>query len=265
MIKPLLTALLFTATAHAQTTLSTGDVELSVNFVSSLVGTGTNPWLITMRDGAALKEYAGVRAATADPERVILSAGINGRLEVPDDDHYAFLGAAGSNVWILPEATADPIITPGVSTENRPAAGWQGDGVSPNFLVQGVPGSAFLSSRITLTLASFSGPGNFFLYRTNGFGDPLLSFRTDDGLSAADARNFNAATHTHFNWAFTAPGAYTLGFRASGTLTGSAQLSESDVTTFRVVIVPEPGIPALLLSSLAITTTVRRPRKSRNA
>ncbi len=260
MIKPLIPFLLLIAAAPAQTTLTTGDVELSVNFASSLVGTATNPWLLTMRDGVAQNEYAGARAGTSDPERVILSAGLNGRVAVPDDDRYGFLGPAGTAVWILPEATDDTIITPGVSTENLPAAGWQGTGVSSDFLGKGVPANAFLSSRIALTLTAFTGSGNFFLYRTNGFRDPHLSFRTDDAFAASDARNFNAATHTHFNWAFTAPGGYYLGFRASGSLVGAGQFTESDVTTFHIQIVPEPGVSVLLLWSL-VTAGLRRRRK----
>lgn len=264
MLKSIAILLLLAVSTFAQTVLTTGDVEFSVNFRGSLVGTGTNPWLLTLRDGAALDEYAGVRTGFADPERVLLRGDESTRLEVPDDPRYSFLGIAGAFVWILPEASEDDLLTPGISTENRTAqTGWQGFGVSSNFLVQGVSSGVFLSNQITLTLASFSGPGNFFLFRTNGFGDPLLSFRTDDGLNSGDSLLFNSVTHGHYNWAFTAPGDYYLGIRASGTLTGN-QFTQSDVTTFRIHIVPEPSASLLMLGSLSLLGNRRLRRISRD-
>jgi surface-anchored protein len=257
MYKSLTALLVFTVSATAQTALTSGDVEFSINFRSTLVGTATNPWLLTIRNSAALTEYAGMRLGFADPERVFLQAGDSVKLEVPDIPEYAFLGAPGAPVWILPENTTAGILTPGLSSENRTAQpGWQGQGVSSTFLVQGTAAGS-LSTPITLSLATFSGPGDFFLYRTNGFGDPLLAFRTDDGVGAGDALAFSAATHSHYNWAFTAPGTYTIGLKASGTASGG--LTESDVTTFRVHIVPEPS-GALLLACSAFGFLARRRR-----
>lgn len=255
-LRPLfVAALALTAgVAPAQTTvLTSGDNELSVNFVQAYVGTGTNPWRITVRDGFAQQEYAGVRNGSGDPQRVIFQAGLEARIEVPDDPRYSFLGQSASSAWILPEASDIEMLTPGISTETRPSAGWQGIGVSSDFLVKGIPTGTFLNNRVSLSLASATGPGDFFLYRLNGFGDPLISFRTDDGLDATDTRDFNAMTHTHFNWAFTAPGEYVLGFRASGTLASNGQYTQSDITTVRFHIIPEPGSALLLLIGLGVT------------
>lgn len=247
--------------ARAATVLNTGDVEITPNFNASLMGSGTNPWLLTVRDGAMQREYAGVRANAADIERALIEAEENASTELPDDERYAFLGAAGEYVWILPEASDVGVITPGISTEPRAQTGWSGDGVEPEFLVKGIPSSTFSNNRVALTLASFSGPGDFFLYRTDGFGNPLIAMRTDDGLSAGDSRLFNAGTHTHFNWAFTEPGEYLIGLQASGTLTAGNVFTESDVTTFRFSIIPEPT-SAALLATAAIALLQRRRRAS---
>jgi surface-anchored protein len=261
MIRKLLPLLLaLPLTSSAQTVLSAGAIELSINFASAYVGTATNPWLLGIRQNDALVEIAGSISGSVEPERVILHANEQTRITVPDDPRFAPLGAAGGSAWLLPDAPSTQVLAPGISTEVRSAQpGWTGDGVPAAFLAAGVPAGTFLNNRITLTLETFAGPGNFSLYRLSGFGDPIWYFRTDDGLSSADARTFTSNSHSDLNWAFTAPGDYFLGFRASGTLTGGAA-SASDLTIFHFQVVPEPSAAALLFSGLVLGR--RRARRA---
>ena len=245
--------------SDAQTTLTAGEVELAINFVPAYVGSAINPWLLAIRNPDALVEYAGVREGSADPERVRLVANEQTRIVVPNDTRFSALGTPGGSAWLLPDAPDESVLTPGISLESRATqAGWQGVGVAPEFLAQGVPGAnTFIANRITLTLMSFTGPGHFSLYRLNGFGDPIWYFRTDDGLTTGDARTFNSASHSDLNWAFTAPGNYTLGFRAAGLLT-SGQSTASDVTLFHFQVVPEPRVGTLLAAAIIVAWS-RRP------
>jgi surface-anchored protein len=258
-MKPIsLLAFVLPAFTYGAAVLDTGDVEISANFNGILMGSGTNPWKLTVRDSVAQREYAGAKFNAGELDRALIQAAENARIDVPDDERYSFLGAIGDYVWILPEASDSNVITPGVSTETRAQAGWSGDGVGADFLVRGIPSATFTRNRINVTLANFAGPGDFFLYRTDGFGNPIISMRTDDGVGSGDFRFFNAATHTHFNWAFTQPGEYTIGLRASGTLASSNTYTESDITTFRFSIVPEPSSALLLLLSAAALGSRRK-------
>lgn len=249
--------LLLPLTVRAQTVLSAGAIEISINFVAAHVGSGTNPWLLGVRQNDALVEIAASISGSIQPERVVLFANEQTRITVPDDPRFAPLGAPGSNAWLLPDAPSADVLAPGISTEVRSTQpGWTGVGVPAEFLAAGVPSGVFQSNRITLALETFSGPGHFALYRLSGFGDPIWYFRTDDGLSAADTRTFSSASHSDLNWAFTAPGDYFLGFRASGTLTAGAT-TQSELTIFHFQVVPEPSTAVLLLSALPFATRRR--------
>jgi surface-anchored protein len=244
--------------ASAQTVLSSGPIEISINFVAAYVGTGTNPWLLGVRRDDVRVEIAGSISGSTGTERVILFANEQTRITVPDNPLFAPLGAPGASAWVLPDVPSTQVLAPGISTQNRTGFGtWTGEGVPPEFLAVGVPAGTFLLNRINLTLETFSGPGDFSLYRVSGFGDPTFSFRTDDGVTAADTRVVSTTSHTDLNWAFTAPGDYYLGFRASGTLLSGATTS-SELTIFHFQVVPEPTTAALLLSALALAARRRR-------
>lgn len=241
--------------------LTTQHADLSISY-STLSG-NTNPWLITMRDEDDEIDYAGVRQGFADPERVAVEVPENARAEIPNDSRYTFLGPAGTSAYFLPQTQDPDLLYLGISTENKSSqGGWTGVGVPSAFLVRGVASGLFSSNRVTLRLASFSGPGAFFMYSTNAFGDPTVAFNTADGLSAADSRFFTPANHVHFNWAFTAPGEYTIGLRASGTLTATSQFTESDLTTFRFIVIPEPSSALLLLGGALLSTRRRAAGKN---
>jgi surface-anchored protein len=251
------------ATGHAVVTLETEHVDLSVNFSGSLVGSGTNPWLLTVRDEDRRDEFAGLRAMFPDPDQVLLAVADAARVEVPDDPRYtAFLGPAGTPMWILPQTQDPSLLYAGMSTENKTSqSGWTGFGVSPDFLTRGVPSAVFKNNQITLSLDGFSGPGDFYLYSTSAFGDPTIVFNTSNGLDLSDSRLFSPGSHVHFNWAFSEPGEYEVSLRASGTLNAGNQFTESDVTTFRFLVVPEPAAAACAALGAVSLLLLRRPRK----
>lgn len=249
MRKALLLLPLTPLLAHAQHVITNQHIDFATNYNPTL-----GQWQLTLRDEDIQREFAGRTAPGAD--RVIIQAGLSARVEVPNIPGFSFLGSPATSVWVMPQTQDPELPYIGVSTENLTLqGGWSGDSVSSQLLVRGVSSGVFSGNQITLRLSAISGPGNFFLYSTDFSGQPVISMNTSDGLSTADARVFSPGTHSHFNWAFTAPGTYDLTFVASGVLASSGTLSQSTPTTFRFAIVPEPatagllGVGALLLAS----------------
>ncbi|WP_051297467.1 choice-of-anchor M domain-containing protein [Brevibacterium album] len=122
-----------------------------------------------------------------------------GRIPVPDDPMYEFLGAEpGEAVWLIPQ-----VEEPGV-----PWLGW-------NTQYPGFAGAS--DSGIDLTFHGVDGPGDFTLYLQDGaFGDPDVYWQsTQEGEQSIWVEPL---THTHANWVFTEPGIYLfdLGFSAEG-------------------------------------------------
>jgi len=243
-------------------TLTSEHADIGINFNASQINTADGPWLLTARDEDNTIEFLGMRIPKPDPERVILSVGLSAQTEIPADPDYSFLGAEGNPVWILPQGQDPELLYLGISTENRSLSGdWIGEGVEAPFLARGIPSGVFELNRVTLKLESFSGPGSFALYFIDSFSNPTVYMNTADGLSAADSRNLLPGNHTHFNWAFSAPGDYTLGFRAFGTLISGSEYTESDLTTFHFQVVPEPSSTLLCAFGLSLIT-LARPRKT---
>lgn len=128
------------------------------------------------------------------------------RQEVPLEG-YEFLGAPGSDLWVLPQTQDEELLWPG----------WDG----------------ILSGAVTgyrLTLDDATGPGAVVLYTDGvlGGGEPLLGSRA--GLPSS----FDFDVHGHGNWAFTAPGVYCLDVTMSA-LPASAGLA-SDSETLLVTV-----------------------------
>lgn len=243
----ILISLWIAAPVLASVPLTTEHVDLAANYNTTL-----GQWQLTARDdttdhdpgpGVIRREYAA--------DQVLLVGSTNSQLVVPSNPNFAFLGSPGDPVWILPQSFNPQVLYLGLSAEAKSPSSWQGVGVSPDFLVKGITAGTFVANTIRFTLASFSGPGNFFLYSIGNFGVPNIHMRTDDGVSALDTRTIGAGDHAHYNWAFTAPGAYTIGLRASGTLQTGGVFTESSTAAFTFLIVPEPGVAALLLASSA--------------
>jgi surface-anchored protein len=121
-------------------------------------------------------------------DEVVFHAAAGARAAVPADPRYAFLGAAGAPVWILPETPNFELLWPGWNGEND--------------------GSIAGAGSLRWTLTGVRGPGHFALFDGGGdaWGAPRVRFNTRDGLPDA----FEFMEHAHGGWAFEKPGVYCL-------------------------------------------------------
>lgn len=175
------------------------------------------------------------------PGEAIIEVGPAAQTTVPANPLFAFLGAPGDTVYLLPTVENPALPFLGLAAEEIESGLFQGD-------------------TLTLSLTGASGPGEFALFAVDAFGTPTVLMNTRDGVDASDRAALRAGSHGHANWAFSAPGDYDLTFVASGTLEGGGPLS-SEPGTFRFTVVPEPSPAALLaLGTLLLLGRVRRLR-----
>jgi surface-anchored protein len=135
-------------------------------------------------------------------------------IDVPANPSFAFLGEPGSTVWLLPQVQEPDLLWPGFSSEQ---------------IASGVLEGNALSWRLT----GVDGPGRVYLFETGSFGEVVMSFRSDQPLPQSKA--MAVGVHAHYNWAFTAPGRYTLTFEVTGTRAGGGQLTTGEVAYTFVV------------------------------
>jgi surface-anchored protein len=86
-----------------------------------------------------------------------------------------------------------------------------------------------------------------------------------DGVSASDRVSVAAGGHTDYNWAFTAPGDYTMTLRASARLPSGLEITSAPAD-YRFSVIPEPATGLLVGAggvTLLLATTCRRGRKER--
>ena len=167
------------------------------------VNFNSGQWTLDLRD-----TLGGVTYSPAT--NLLLWVEANSHSLVPTNAGWAFLGAAGSNVWIVPKTKTVNLLHLGFDTTQ-------------------ITNGLFMGNQVKLTLQSVSGPGDFALYDTDTNGNPIVLMNTRDGLSAADEVTLPTGTNQFFNWAFSAPGDCVLSFAASGTLAGGSGVSSGTV------------------------------------
>jgi surface-anchored protein len=115
----------------------------------------------------------------------------------PQDPAYAFLGAPGAPVWLLPESQDEGLLWPGWSLRSgtRPLSD---------------------ANEVRWHLGAVRGPGRFVLYQNDSFGRPLPRLSSEPGQD----KTFAFHEHGHGTWAFTADGAYCLPITATETVSG---------------------------------------------
>ncbi len=151
-----------------------------------------------------------------DPATVHSVVSPEAKVTVPDDPAFAFLGAPGATVWVLPQVRDGRLLFPGIGTE-------------------AIPGGVFTDDSVTVRFTRVCGPDGVSLFTTGSGGEPNILVDSEDGLP--DSVNLPVGTHAHQNWAFDAPGTYKIKVDASARLAATGQQVESKpvVLTFRVV------------------------------
>lgn len=164
-------------------------------------------WRIRIRDDT------GSPPVWRELSDVVIHAVDKARIKVPPGADYAFLGPAGSDVWLLPQAQQSGIVWPGWNTQDPSVVG-------------GTRGD------VVWQLTTVDGPGAFKLFLTGSFGKPDVLF--DSAKALPQRLSIPPNTHAHGNWAFTKPGVYRLGVRMTGTTKAGQSLSDSRTLTIAV-------------------------------
>jgi surface-anchored protein len=218
---PALAALLFSAlSSQAQIYYTTGHGD---------IGVGYDPTEQAFEPHWHLgEEYA--------PDEVI--AVVQSTASSPSGSSSALGVADGTSIWVAGSSARQPNL--GFATEELNPSDWDGP--------------------ITLTLTSWSGPGEFALYTTNLSGASIVDvyFSTFNPGSTFASNSFELlpGDHQHFNFGFTAPGHYEFEFTWTGNHVTDGEITTSG--TFGFDVVPEPTTTGLLLIGIAALATRRR-------
>lgn len=135
--------------------------------------------------------------------QVYIVGGAAAKVSIPANANYAFLGAAGAPVWILPQSQNTSLPYLGISAEDIP--------------------TGIFTDPMQLEVVSVEGPGNFFAWSVSGAGQPpTVKFIATNGVVAPgfDHADVFIGSHEHNNWAFSTNGLYRVTFRANGQFLG---------------------------------------------
>ena len=226
-----LAALLTTGLAsQAQTPIFEGHTDIGVAYDET-----ANEWELHVHDEENDAEYFPATGALLVVKNAALTT-------VPAGLQWSFLGTAGSDTWILPKAENPNLLFLGFGAEETDAG-------------------IFVGDVFTMKLTGVTGPGNFAVYDTDAFNIPIVWMNSADGFSEADSKVLPAGAHSHVNWAFSAPGDYSVFFEASGIseLNGA---TTSGPVEYLFQVVPEPG--SLSLAGVGALSWIWLRRKQRN-
>lgn len=189
----LVIALIVNLGAHAQVTYLTNQ-HMDFRLQYDAGATGSN------RLDVILGYDPGQRASNT---QVYIVGNTNAKTTISANPNFAFLGTAGSPVWILPQTQNTALPYLGISAEDIP--------------------NGIFSDPMQLAVVSVEGPGNFFAWSVSGAGQPpAVKMIVTNGLVAP---GFNHAdvfigSHEHNNWGFSTNGLYRVTFRANGQFVG---------------------------------------------
>lgn len=167
---------------------------------------------VSLQDGKLLLDTrADVDGELAKPLRAaetIIHVADTAQVQLGSDPSYAFLGAAGKTVWLVPQTRNPQVVWAGFSTENEPLRA--------------------AASSVSLELVSAQGPGPVEIYTQGDFGaTPQRLFSSTTKLPAWQMQ---VPQHSHANWVFSEPGVYKLRFAARAAIAGAEQLAEQTYT-----------------------------------
>lgn len=202
---------------HAQAVLTTEHADIGLAYEDGA-------WDLHVHDETNDIEY--------DPGEAILQVGSGAETTVSANPLFNFLGAAGSATWILPAVENPGLLFLGLGAEE-------------------IESGVFADDTLSIHLRSVTGPGTFAAFSFDGItGNPLVVMNSGDGVTGNDLVVLPTGGHTHLNWAFSAPGTYTVSFEASGTLVAGNAFVTSGPVDYTFQVVPEPSTWALLGASL---------------
>lgn len=156
-----------------------------------------------------IKDDSGATPVIRHPEETILQVLPGAKTAVPSAPQFAFLGASGSDIWILPQSQNPDLLWPGSSTERIAAGELKGN-------------------KVEWTVKSISGPGEAFVFQVGSFGSVIRWFGTDQAFP--QTKDLHVPSHVHYNWAFSAEGTYTMVMEAEGELPDGTHVHSGDVT-----------------------------------
>lgn len=196
------------AIVHGERVLEAGHLDMGPKYDAD----GT--WRFLIHDDVA-KADAGATSVWRYPDETVLHVRDEGKLVVPDDAAYSFVGAEpGSEVWVAPQ-TQDPDVV------------WIGWNTQDPAVMQTV------DRGVTLSLRAVEGPGIMTTYLQSGsFGAPQVLW--DSRIAEAQPVWVDVNTHTHANWVFTAPGVYLVELTAEADLIDGSHVSDTQRLRFAV-------------------------------
>lgn len=192
---------------HGERTLEAGHVDMGPRFVDGR-------WTFLIHDDVA-KADASATSVWRYPDETVFHLVDAGELTAPDDPAYRFLGAEpGSTVWVSPQTQNPAVVWIGWNTQD------------PEVMAQ-------IDRGVTLSLHRVQGPGTMTVFLQSGsFGEPQVLW--DSRIADRQPVWVDVNTHTHANWAFTAPGVYLIELEASASLIDGSTVS--DTQTLRVAV-----------------------------
>lgn len=153
-----------------------------------------------------------------EPSSVVMHVVPEAGEKVPAGGDYDFLGAPGSDFWLVPQVQKSGVIWAGWNTESL--AG--GD----------------LNGPVDMALTKVSGPGELAIWSAAGLGGAEVLYNSRDGVP--DAGKVDLGVHAHANWGFSEQGVYKVTFRLSGEKPNGQTTSDTRTYTFAVGDV-DPG------------------------
>ncbi|MGW6195776.1 TIGR03773 family transporter-associated surface protein [Kribbella sp. NPDC055110] len=187
-------------TVPASTTLTSGHADYAVRIENGALTS-------RLKDGTK-----GGDPVWRDPGSVIVRLGSPAGTTVPGGA-FSFLGAAGTQIWQIPQTQKDGVVWLGWNTEELNAAQVYGGGVD-------------------WRLDKVTGPGRVAVFEFDSFGQPKVIFNSGDGLP--DTYRIPLGTHAHGNWAFTKAGTYRVTFTHTATFANGKQSTDTATLTFEV-------------------------------
>ena len=251
---------LVTASVHADTwTLGHGDIGVAFDPVTS--GT-TFEMEVHLHTGAVVSGSALPADGHYEPDAVTIAVPKSANLKAistgsgqwgGDTAGYDFVAtgatlgvAEGSNLWLLSFDGSD------ADFYQTPFLGWATE--------EGFVGNSF--GNVTFTPYSFSSPtgGSMGIFEADL--TPLWVLLAGDSSFTGDSFEVAPDSHVHRVLAFTQPGIYQIGIRATSLLDGATTVVGEGVYTFQVV--PEPSSIALagLGAAGALAAGWRRRRRA---